>query len=58
MMQAAVLTGEFYFNLIHFCDKVNIFNQVRINGEINSLSNKAITISRNLNRQQKTYTRV
>ena len=28
MIQAAVLTREIYFNLIHFCDKVNIFNLV------------------------------
>jgi hypothetical protein len=50
-LQVAVLTSEFYSNLTHFCDKVNIFNIVVSNGNIiqtlsqtSSYDRKKITI--------------
>ena len=33
-LQVAVLTSEFYSNLTHFCDNINILNLVIINRKI------------------------
>jgi hypothetical protein len=34
MIPTVVLSREFYFNLSHFCDKVNIFNLFIIKGKV------------------------